>query len=395
MTTSPLIYMIAGEQSGDLLGARLMAALKTRENAIRFAGIGGPLMQAEGMKPRIPMQELALMGFAEIVPHLPRLLNHISATVNDIEARQPDIIVTIDSPGFNFWVAQKLRARGYKGTLIHYVAASVWAYKPERAKKMARLYDHLLTLLPFEPPYFEKEGLRTTFVGHPVAWEWRSKGDGHAFLTRHGIAPDQTVLLLLPGSRKGEITRHLPIMKETLTQLAARHLHLNVVIPVPSRFVESVRKATQKWAVRTIVINSEQEKSDAFAAATVALAKSGTVTLELALAGVPMVVMYRVNPITAWLMRHMLKISTFSLVNILAGKNVIPECIQENCTPEILTREMTTLLTDPAARKRQQQAIDIVSHALGMNDSTSPSEKAAKILWDYLARGTPRSASTC
>lgn len=378
------IYVIAGEQSGDLLGARLMPALRAEAAARNlskpyFFGIGGPQMQAQGLNSLFPMSELSLMGFAEIVPHIPRLLRRIDQTVADVLLKNPDIIITIDSPGFVFRVAKKLRKRWPKGhpsapRFVHYVAPSVWAYKPGRARKLSQIYDQVLTLLPFEPPYFEAEGMQADFVGHPLV-ENPVKGDGASFRTRHGISADAKVLAVLPGSRAGELKRHLPILRDTM----AHFPDAVTVMPAVPHLAEQLAAATKDWPTRILHID-QSEKWDAFAASDAAIAKSGTVTLELALTGTPMVVMYRVNPLSAWLMRRMIITKYVTLVNILEEREVVPELLQDAATPERILQEIRTLLGKDNVRQMQLRAFEASLRKLGLGAALTPSQKAAQAL---------------
>lgn len=380
MADKPLhIYLIAGEASGDLLGGKLMAALKRQHSKLTFSGVGGPKMAAQGLDPLFDFRELSLMGFAEVLPHIRRLKQRMQQVHDDILDRQPDIILTIDSPGFNFRLVKKLREheQGKNFKFIHYVAPTVWAYKPERAKKIAPLYDKLLVLLPFEPPYFEREGLATSFVGHPVLEDDYTKADAQAFREKHGILPNAPVLLLLPGSRPTEIRRHLNIFLQTLEQLTARFGNLTEVLIVPKNMEHEIEDHLVDWPGRPIIVTEEAEKHDAFAAATVALVKSGTVSLELACARVPMVVTYRVSAISAWLLRRMIKVKFVSLVNILLNREVIPEMLQENCTPDKLAHEVAGLLINKELRDKQ---VLEASHALAQlipANNERPSDLAA------------------
>ncbi len=257
-------------------------------------------METEGLKSLFPYYELSMMGFIEILPYIFNLMARIQSTVEDISAKHPDAVITIDSPGFCFRVVDKLRKEKLKTKFVHYVAPSVWAYKPERARKCARLFDHLLALLPFEPPYFEKVGLRCTWVGHPVVAE-TSIGDGAAFRRKYEI-PDQTPLFtLLPGSRKGEVERHMPVFAKAITLLAGQVPDLAIAVAVPKNVISLIAPYFKECPFRAVITSNEQDKKDAIAASNIAIVKSGTVALEVAMAGVPMVIAYRVNAISAWL----------------------------------------------------------------------------------------------
>ncbi|MDE3015955.1 MAG: lipid-A-disaccharide synthase [Pseudomonadota bacterium] len=354
--TSPLkIYLIAGEASGDLLGARLMRALKSRsDRPIAFYGVGGDQMAAEGLASLFPFYELSMMGFIEILPYIFNLAARIQQTVDDIMAKQPDMVITIDSPGFNFRVAAKLRRENCRARLVHYVAPSVWAYKPKRAKKCAALFDHLLCLLPFEPPYFEKEGLSCTWVGHPVVAE-TEPGDGAGFREKYRIAENATLLALLPGSRKGEVKRHMPIFAKAVTLLAAECPNLALVIAVPKNVLPFAAAYFEGCPFHAVITAGEREKQDAIAAANAAIVKSGTVALEVSLARVPMVVAYRVNALSAWLFRRIQLTKFANLVNIIAGREIIPELLQELCAPIFIAGATAALLSDPRRRNMQQE----------------------------------------
>lgn len=372
--SSPLIYLIAGEASGDILGARLMASLREKNGAVRFAGIGGPKMTWQGMKSLFPMDELSLMGLAEIIPHIPKLLRRIKQTADDIGARKPDVLVTIDAPGFCFRVAKKLTGKGIKR--VHYVAPSVWAWKPGRAKKVAAFLDHLLTLLPFEPPYFEKEGLATTFVGHSVVEGLADKGDGEDFRKRHNIDTHAPLMLVLPGSRKGEVERLLPIFCQTAIELSRSHPDLKIVIPALVTRRQQIEATLKPWPIEALIVEGDEEKFDAFAAADVALAASGTVALELAMAGTPSVIGYRVNALTAWIVRRLIKTPYVNLINVVLGREAVPELLQDKCRPDLLAESLSTLLDDENVAGEQTKAAAEALKQLGRG-GPSPSGRAA------------------
>ena len=367
----PLIYVIAGEQSGDALGARLMHAMKAVRPDLRFAGIGGAGMAAEGLESLFPMHDLAVGGLVEVLPKVFLLRRRIHETVADIASRRPDVVVTIDAQGFAVRVLRRIAGLGLKRA--HYVAPQVWAWREHRVKHYPGLWDSLLCLLPFEPPYFAKHGLPGIFVGHPVLESGADTGNGPAFRARHGIAPEALVLTVMPGSRRAEVAKLLPTLGETLLRLPAGVIP---VVPLAGPVAEAVRAGTEAWPVRPILVTDIAEKFDAFAASNAALTKSGTSTLELAMAGVPMVVTYRINPITAWIVRRTLKVKWASLLNLLAGREVIPELIQEDCTPDKLATVLRTLLTDAAAGPAQvagyRPMLDALRPPAGL-----PSEAAA------------------
>jgi lipid-A-disaccharide synthase len=386
------VFLVAGEPSGDNLGARLMAGLKRQTGgAVRFSGIGGGAMVAEGLDSLFPIRELSLMGFAEILPHLPRLIRRLNETAETVRRTRPDAVVTIDSPGFTFRLAKRLR--GTDIPIVHYVAPQVWAWKPERAAELKGLVDHLMTLLPFEPPYFEEHGIPCTFVGHPVLESGAGQGDGAAFRARHGLMPDSPLVCVLPGSRTSEVGRLLPVFGQALDRLGGRYPGLNVVVPVAETVAALVSDESAGWTVPTIPVTDAQEKFDAFAASSVALTKSGTSTLELALAGVPMVVSYRMNPVTGYLAKRALQIPHVALINLLAEHELVPELLQGDCEPGKLADALATLLENEPMRDRQRTGFRQALGKLG-GLSPTPSDRAAKVVLDVIAqrRGLQKTA---
>lgn len=376
------IYLIAGEASGDLLGAHLMRALKTEsKRPIKFFGVGGDKMEAEGLKSLFPFHELSMLGFLEILPYLFNIFARIRLVVDDIMGKHPDMVITIDVPGFNLRVVERLRKANFKTKFIHYVAPTVWAYKPERAELCAKLFDHMLVLLPFEPPYFEKVGLPCTFVGHPVVAETES-GNGHAFRERYQIPADATLFSMLPGSRRGEIQRHMPIFARTLTLLAARYPKLAIAVAVPKHMIPFITPYFQNCPFRAVVMSSEQDKRDAFAASQLAIVKSGTVALEVAKAGVPMIVAYRVNPLSAYMFRRIALTKYVNLINILLGKEVIPELLQELCAPESIASAASQLLDSPERQNQQKALCKAALDQLCLEGGTLPSIRAARVILD-------------
>ena len=379
----PLLYLIAGEPSGDLLGGSLMAALKRRTgDAVRFAGIGGPKMMAQGLEPLFPMTELAVFGLAEILPKLPHLMRRGEQTVADIARLRPAALITIDAPGFALRVAERVKPLGVPR--IHYVAPSVWAWKPGRAAKIAKYLTHLLALLPFEPPYFEKEGLPCTFVGHPAIEGMAGTGDAAAFRARHGLPADRRVIIMLPGSRFGEIGRMLPVFLEALRRLQSGRETFTVAVPVPDYLADRVRAGMAGSRLETILIAGDAEKFDAFAAAELALAKSGTVTLELALSGVPAVIGYRVHPISHFIATRLVVGKYAGLPNVILDRLLVPELLQYDCTPERLAVELSRLLDDPAVRQAQLDDGAEIRRLLSPEGKT-PSEAAADAVLEVLS----------
>ncbi len=377
--SAPLhVYLIAGEPSGDILGMRLMTAIRassTSEN-ISFSGVGGPLMEGEGLTSLFPMSDLTVMGLTEVLQRIPKIFGRIRQTAADIRAKKPDVIVTIDAPDFCFRVAKRLS--GMNIPIVHYVAPSVWAWRPGRANKVAKLVDHVMCLLPFEPPYFERAGVDVTFVGHSILESGAGDGDGDAFRRTHGIPETTPVLVVLPGSRKGEVSRLLSIFGETVKQAQATIEGLQVIIPTVGNVVDAVRTGTQEWS-KALIVEGEAEKYDAFAAANAALAASGTVSLELAMARVPSIIGYRLSPLTAMVARRLIRVKYASIVNIILDREAMPEFIQEKCTADQVAPALINLLQP--GQHRDQQSCDIAQalKALQSGD-TPPSTAAAKVV---------------
>ena len=375
---APLIFLVAGEASGDAIGARLMAALKELTGGkIGFAGVGGEHMRSAGLESLFPMRELSIMGIFEILPHVPNLLRRIRQTETAARRLTASVVVTIDSPDFCFRVAKRLQGSGIP--VVHYVAPQVWAWRSGRARKIDKFLDHLLLLFPFEEKYFERTGLATTFVGHPLAEESIGDADGAAFRRHHDIAADETLLVVLPGSRFSEISRHLPIFGATVNALAARQALRCAVIPALPALKRDIAAAAENWNVRVVIVDgSDREaKYAALAASDGALTSSGTATLELAVAGVPMVVAYRANPVTVAVARRVVQVPHIALANIVAGRRAAPEFLQQECTPSRLAPAVENILLDATARDDQIECFRAVSRQLGIG-GTAPSELAAR-----------------
>lgn len=382
MTRAISIFMIAGEPSGDVLGARLIAALRDLAGGeLELSGVGGPLMREQGLESLFPMEELSVMGLAEIVPHLPRLLRRIRETAAAVDRASPDGLVTIDSPDFTRRVVRRLSGRPMPR--IHYVAPTVWAWRPWRARGFARDFTHLLALLPFEPPWFEPAGLPCSFVGHPVIESGAGKGDGAAFRARHGIDVNAPVICVLPGSRRGEIERLSGDFGSALTLLAARHPDFGTVVPTIEEMAPTVRDIASGWPGSPVVVQGAAERHDGMAASNAALAASGTVALELALARVPTVIAYRVAPLTHFLLRRFVNVEHANLINLIEGREIIPELIQGDCRPEPLAAALERMLGPEGAA--QVDAIQPALSQLGQGGE-APSRRAAAAVLDIIGR---------
>jgi lipid-A-disaccharide synthase len=346
------IFIIAGEASGDVLGARLINALKHQRPELEFSGIGGARMADAGLASIFPMQELAVMGLAEILPRLIPLRRRMQQTIDAIHATKPDILITIDSPGFCLRVLKAIGNSGPKR--IHYVAPQVWAWRQERVKHFPGLWDELLCLLPFEPEFFAPYGLNPIFVGHPVLESGADAGNAERFLAQHYIAHDAAPIMLMPGSRVTETKRLLPVFRETITLLHQQNPHIIPVMAAAAGIADAVAAQTADWPIKPIIIRDVAERYDAFAAAKAALTKSGTSTLELAMAGVPMAVTYRVNAISAAIGRRLIKVKYVAMINLLANGPLVPELLQQDCTPEKLAATLQILLTNQTAANAQR-----------------------------------------
>ncbi|MEL6799287.1 MAG: lipid-A-disaccharide synthase [Pseudomonadota bacterium] len=382
------VFLIAGEPSGDRLGGALMAGLKTLNPDVRFDGIGGAMMIAEGLTSRFPMDELSVMGIAEVLPRYRQLTQRIRETADAIIAVKPDAVVTIDSPDFCLRVLRRVRASAPQIPTVHYVAPTVWAWRPHRAQKMAGLVDHVLTLLPFEPPYMEEAGIAATFVGHPVVAEPQaSEAEARAFREAHGLG-DAPLILALPGSRRGEVGRLAPIFGEALRPVIAAQPDARVVVVAAGPVASMVRDLTARWPGAPVVVDprdqtvdqAEATKRAAFKAADVALAASGTVSLELAAAGTPMVIAYDMAWISRQIIKSMLRIDTVTLVNLVAETRAVPEYLGADCKPNRIAPAVTSLLTTPDP---QAEALRVTMDRLGKGGE-APGLRAARAVLGVL-----------
>ncbi len=364
--TGPRLFLIAGEPSGDLLGGALIEGLRALDAGVRVEGVGGPAMAGQGMASRFPMEDLTVMGIAEVLPRLPLILRRVRETAEAVAAARPDALIGIDSPDFCLRVARRARAALPGLRVMHYVAPSVWAWRPGRAAKMARVVDHVLALLPFEPPYMQAAGMTCDFVGHPAATiPQASPGEMAAIRAALGVAPEQRLVALLPGSRRGEVARLAPVFAETLARLRAADPGLAAVVPTVGPIADMVASLMPPDAggwPRILdprgrpAAEAEARKRALLAASDAALAASGTVSLELAAAGTPMVIGYKVHPLTAPFARRLIRIDTSTLVNLVTETRAVPEFFQQDCTPERLAPALARLIDDPRAAADQRAA---------------------------------------
>jgi lipid-A-disaccharide synthase len=373
------LFLVAGEPSGDRLGAALMAGLATLQPGVTFAGVGGPLMQANGLTSLFPMEELSVMGLVEILPKYRHLKRRIRETAQAVLDSGATALITIDSPDFCLRVARIVRAAQPGFRTIHYVAPSVWAWRPGRAAKMAQVIDHVLALLPFEPPYMQAAGMSCDFVGHPVVAEPLASPAETAAL--QGAGP---LILALPGSRRGEVARLAPVIGQTLVRIAQQHPDVRVALPTVRGVADLVRSLAADWPVQPRIITDPVEKRAAFAAADVAIAASGTVSLELAANACPMVIAYDMNRLTLWLMRRAARIDTVTLVNLVSETRVVPEFIGANCRADLIAPAVLALLDNPGARAAQIAAMASTMDRLGKGGDP-PGLRAARSVLSRLS----------
>lgn len=373
-------FLIAGEASGDLLGSKLIAELKSQNSDAEFFGVGGKLMQEQGLISLFPMEELSVMGFLEVVPHIPKLLRRIRQTAEAAVEQKPDFVITIDSPDFSFRVMKKLQ-NFHQTKKVHLIAPSVWAYREGRAEKISKLYNLLLAILPFEPPYFEKYGLKTVFIGHPIvenAPDLSQKNAANlAFRASKNIAPEVELICLVPGSRNGEVTKIFPEFIAAVNLLVQKKPNTKVVIPLIDKTRTLVAEMAKSLQCEYFLVE-KKEKEAAFFAADFALAKSGTNTVELSLYQVPMIVAYKINWLTYFLVKRMVKIKFANLVNLILNKEVIPEMLQKNCEGEKLFLALEKLISDKNLTQKQIAESQAALRMMGLGFAKNPSQKAAQ-----------------
>lgn len=368
------IYLIAGEASGDFLGAQLMQSLKNKEPGIKFSGIGGPLMEAQGLKSFFPMEELSLMGIAEIVPKIKHLLGRIQETIDDVAVKRPDMVVTIDAPDFSFRVHKGIRKKIVKQPkLIHYVAPSVWAWRPERAAKISQFLDALICLFDFEPSYFEEVGLKAVSVGHPIM-------ESGVLQARPALIGDNNTrkVGVFLGSRQSELKNVAPVIAQSLIKIKEENPDIELIVPTLPHLEEQAEEIIKPLDITYCISTDQSQKWEVFKACDIAIAVSGTVGLELAAANVPHLIAYRMNPITATIGRFLIKTPYVHLANIILSEELVPEFLQENCRPAKISTMAMQLLRSETERKRQKEGFLKVQQKIGAE--TQPSEKAAEFL---------------
>lgn len=389
------VFIVTGEHSGDALGGKLMAALKARHpGAIRFSGVGDAHMADEGLQSIYPIADVTVMGPLSILPRLPRITRRVYQTVGAALASRPDVVVIIDAPEFTHPIAKRIRKRAPEIPIVDYVSPSVWAWRPGRAKKMRPYVDHLMALLPFEPESHRRlGGPPCTYVGHPLIERIATfqSTDGSELAARLGLDRALPVLVVLPGSRSSEVGRLMQPFGETLALLKAQGRRFEVLIPSVPHVRGLIEQGLSAWPVRPHLLSGEADKIAAFRLARAALAASGTVTLELGLAGTPMVVAYRVDQLAARL-RFLLKVHSVVLANLVLGENAFPEYLQEECRADMIAPALAALLDETAARRAQLDALARIPDKMLLAEGT-PSERAAEIVLAAAARRQPTIAA--
>lgn len=380
----PHIFLVAGEESGDRLGAALTAALRRATGgAVRISGIGGDHMAGEGVASPFPLGDLAIIGFAAIPRRLPKILARIREAADAVIAARPDLLVIIDSPDFTHRVARRVRARASGIPIVDYVCPSVWAWRPGRARAMRAYVDLVLALLPFEPEAMRRlKGPPCTFVGHPLAEEvGLLRPDAEEAKRR---LADPPIVLVLPGSRSGEIRRMAGVFGEAIARVAEKVGPIEVIVPAVPRLTGAVQAAVASWRVPARIVTDPAGKHRAFRTARAALTKSGTSSLELAISGIPMVAAYKVPLVEELIARLLVKTGSVILANLVLGENAVPEFLQRDCTPEALAAALVPLIGDTAERRRQVAALARLDLLMEIGKS-APGERAAKAALDVLA----------
>lgn len=379
------IFIIAGESSGDQLGAGLLKSLRAMHPDIEIRGIGGPAMAEAGLVDSLfPMDELSVMGLAEVLPRIPKFINLIAKAVQAIRVFDPDVVITVDAPDFSFRVQKKLKAYGVRAKKIHYVAPTVWAWRSGRAAKVAQFLDGMICLFPFEPIYFEREGLKSSFVGHPMVSSGLLEGDGGRFREAHGIPAEKKVFGIFCGSRSAEVRGLAPLMIEVAKRVKETIPDMVCVVPTLPKWQDEISKLFQTAQVEAIVTSDIDEKWDAFRSADVALAVSGTVALEIALAGVPHAIIYKMNGLTWEIVKRVVKSKFAHLGNILLGHLVYPEFIQDKANVDDISPVVTGLFQSVIERKVQVEASRQILELLDPNPNEKAADRAAAFVNRYL-----------
>lgn len=378
------IFIIAGEVSGDQLGAALMLALREKDPGIEFRGIGGSNMLRAGLTDSLfPMEDLSLMGIMEVVPKIPMLLNRIRQTVTSIRVYNPDIVITVDAPDFSFRVQKELKDQKVRAKRIHFVAPTVWAWRPERARKIAAFLDGLICLFPFEPEYFHRQGLQAVAVGHPVMKSGVREANGSLFRKAHGVPEGRKVVGLFFGSRSSEIDRLSDVVSGVARSLKNEMPDVGFVVPTLPRWEGRLKEILAAQGLEATISSDPAEKWNAFAACDAAVAVSGTVALEIAVADIPHVILYQMNNLTWAIVRRMVQTKFVHLANIMLKKRVVPEFIQDNASVDKIMPAIRSLLADSAEGALQKEAFSQVRELLVPDKSRSAAEQAADFVLSF------------
>ena len=376
-------FFIAGEPSGDALGGPLIKALKEKQPDAKITGVGGLQMQAQGLESLLPMEELCVIGLWEVISQLSRLMRLINAMSEEIIEQQPDVVITIDLPDFNFRVAEKLKRAGFKGKIIHYVAPSVWAWRPGRAKKVSKFLDGIMCLFPFEPEHFEAHGLRSKYVGHPLIEVKHETLNPDLFKEKYGLRKDAKKIGVFFGSRPHEFNKIGPIIVESIRMLHEQDDNFILIAPTLPSLEMEITNLANELPCKTYVLTDQKEKWDAFASCDMAIAVSGTVGLELAYIGIPHLIAYQVHPLTYLIIRFLVKIKYAHLGNILLEDKVVDEFLQGDCTPFNLAKTLYKWLKHPEMLEEKQEDLKRVREVLRADDNDFvPSHEAAQFIID-------------
>ena len=388
-SSQPLaIAIVAAEESGDALGAALARALMKAESTVQLSGVGGGAMKAAGIASLFPIDELAIIGLTAIPRRLPAIMRRIRETADAIVEARPNALVIIDSPDFTHRVARRVRRRAPEIPILDYVSPSVWAWRPGRARAMRDYIDHVLAILPFEPDAHRRlGGPPCSYVGHPLVERIADLRPGPDEAARRLAEPP--LILILPGSRSGEVSRLTNVFGAAIECLSVRIGPIELVLPTVPHIERQVRGSAARWAVQPKIVVDPSEKWAAFRRARAALAASGTVTLELALSGVPMVAAYKlhfVEAVVARAIRLRARLPSVILANLVIGENVVPELLQEDCTPEKLAAALAAVVGDTEQRRRQIEGFQRLDQIMKIG-GTSPSAKAAGLVLETARLG--------
>ena len=377
------VFIIAGEASGDQLASAIMTAMKSRQD-IEFRGIGGSAMLGNGLPESLfPMEDLSLMGLMEIVPKIPKMLKRIRQTVEAIRVFNPDIVLTVDAPDFSFRVQKELKRFNLRAKQLHFVAPTVWAWRPDRARKIAAFLDGLICLFPFEPPFFQRQGLSAIAVGHPVLKSGALQANGALFRQAHGITQDTQAVGLFFGSRRSEIELLSPIILGVAKSMAAENPAIRFIVPTLPRWKQHLEQQLTAEGIKAVVTDDKAEKWDAIAACDVALVVSGTVALEIGVVGVPHAILYRMNPLTWQIVNRMIKTRHAHLVNVMLQDTVVPEFLQDEAKVELILPKLKELLSSRELQARQKDGFQRVREMLQPDPALSAADQAAEFILKF------------